>query len=185
MFAESHIVRLSQTALKSTFISRVACGERHVLFLTSSGFVYSMGSNEFGQLGNPCEEIEQDDGSYTTITYQNEPAIIFGLLNQKVVDISCGTNHCAILSQARSPIGGFAKPKATALKTMQEVFVWGSNMSQQIGLPASITSLDTPQPVENLQGTSIDKVLCGRQFTAMRAQEDHSLFVFGISQLSQ
>ena len=81
MLAESHLTKLSQTALKSTFISNIACGERHVVFLTSSGFVYAMGSNELGQLGNPCEEVEQDDGTYTPITYQNEPAIIFGLLN--------------------------------------------------------------------------------------------------------
>jgi len=78
---EAHVTKLSSTALKSTFINRVACGERHVLFLTSSGFVYSMGSNELGQLGNPSEEVERDDGSFTTITYQSEPAIIFGLLN--------------------------------------------------------------------------------------------------------
>ena len=45
---EAHVSKLSSTALKSTFINRVACGERHVLFLTSSGFVYSMGSNELG-----------------------------------------------------------------------------------------------------------------------------------------
>ena len=69
-----------------------------MLFLTSSGFVYSMGSNELGQLGNPSEEIEREDGTWTTITYQSEPAIIFGLLNQKVLDIDCGANHCAVLT---------------------------------------------------------------------------------------
>lgn len=69
MLAETHLTKLSQTALKSTFISNVACGERHVLFLTSSGFVYAMGSNELGQLGNPCEEVEQTDGTFTAITY--------------------------------------------------------------------------------------------------------------------
>ena len=61
---ESNLTKLNSTALKSTFINQVACGERHVLFLTSSGFVYSMGWNELGQLGNPCEEVERDDGSY-------------------------------------------------------------------------------------------------------------------------
>jgi len=98
LLSDANIVKLSHSALKSTFINKVACGERHVMFLTSSGFVYSMGSNELGQLGNPCDEIEQEDGSFTTITYQSEPAIIFGLLNQRVVDIACGSNHNAILS---------------------------------------------------------------------------------------
>ena len=58
LLSETHILKLNHAALKSTFIARVTCGERHVLFLTSSGFVYSMGSNELGQLGNALEEVE-------------------------------------------------------------------------------------------------------------------------------
>ena len=69
LLAENNVCKLTQTALKSTFINKVACGERHVLFLTSSGFVYSMGWNELGQLGNPCDEVEQDDGTFATVTY--------------------------------------------------------------------------------------------------------------------
>ena len=69
ILSEAHILKLNHAALKSTFIARVTCGERHVLFLTSSGFVYSLGSNELGQLGNACDEIEQEDGSFTAITY--------------------------------------------------------------------------------------------------------------------
>lgn len=127
MLAESHLTKLSQTALKSTFISNVACGERHVVFLTSSGFVYAMGSNELGQLGNPCEEVEQDDGSYTTITYQNEPAIIFGLLNQKVIEITSGSNHCAVLSQSRAGAGSSVSRGNNSEQPLQNVFVWGCN----------------------------------------------------------
>lgn len=37
--------------IQSTYISRVACGLEHALLLTSSGFVYSMGRNGYGQLG--------------------------------------------------------------------------------------------------------------------------------------
>lgn len=58
LLAETHILKLNHNALKSTFINRVSCGERHVLLLTSSGFVYSMGSNEQGQLGNANDEVE-------------------------------------------------------------------------------------------------------------------------------
>jgi len=87
-----------------------------------------MGSNELGQLGNPCEEVEQDDGSYTTITYQSEPAIIFGLLNQRVVDIACGANHNAVLSVQRSGSTSFSgQNQKPALNKMQNVYVWGSN----------------------------------------------------------
>lgn len=46
--------------IKSTFISKVACGLEHSLLLTSSGFVYAMGSNRFGQLGG---EVQQQKGA--------------------------------------------------------------------------------------------------------------------------
>ena len=179
-------MKLSHAALKSTFINQVACGERHVLFLTSSGFVYSMGSNELGQLGSPCDEVEQDDGSFTTITYQSEPAIIFGLLNQKVVDIACGANHNAILCQQRAaPNTGHLPSHASStlsLSKQQQVYVWGSNSSQQLVLPASLPSLETPFPVESLQDISCDQIICGKQFTAIKT-EDHALYIFGMPKL--
>ena len=73
-------------AIKSTFISQVACGANHVLLLTSSGFVYSFGSNEFGQIGNPSETDDEENSGFesTAVKYESEPSIIFGLLNHKV-----------------------------------------------------------------------------------------------------
>jgi len=47
LLAAENLVRL-ETAIKSTYINQIACGKNHVLLLTSSGFVYSLGSNEFG-----------------------------------------------------------------------------------------------------------------------------------------
>jgi alpha-tubulin suppressor-like RCC1 family protein len=55
LLSPENLFRL-ETAIKSTYISQVACGNNHALLLTSSGFVYSFGSNEFGQLGNPSDE---------------------------------------------------------------------------------------------------------------------------------
>ena len=64
MLQPKAITKLS-AAIKSTFISQVACGANHVLLLTSSGFVYSFGSNEFGQLGNPTDaEDDENDGTF-------------------------------------------------------------------------------------------------------------------------
>lgn len=50
-----NLVKL-ESSIKSTYISQIACGKNHALMLTSSGFIYSFGSNEFGQLGNPSED---------------------------------------------------------------------------------------------------------------------------------
>ena len=48
--------------IKSIFVSKVACGLEHALFLTSSGFVYSMGKNDYGQLGRENEDIDPSAG---------------------------------------------------------------------------------------------------------------------------
>ena len=91
-------------AIKSTFISQVACGANHVLLLTSSGFVYSFGSNEFGQIGNPSETDDEENSGFESapVKYESEPSIIFGLLNHKVTSIHCGANHSLVLAQSRS-----------------------------------------------------------------------------------
>lgn len=99
MLQPKAITKLS-AAIKSTFISQVACGVNHVLLLTSSGFVYSFGSNEFGQLGNPNDIDDEDsDGNQSPVVrYESDPAIIFGLLNHKVTSIHCGSNHSLVLA---------------------------------------------------------------------------------------
>ena len=35
-------------SISSHFISQIACGKNHAIFVTSSGFVYSFGRNEHG-----------------------------------------------------------------------------------------------------------------------------------------
>jgi alpha-tubulin suppressor-like RCC1 family protein len=57
------LLALPLKLIKSTFISRVACGLEHALLLTSSGFVYSMGKNNRGQLGGEVQNVaaEQED----------------------------------------------------------------------------------------------------------------------------
>ena len=58
--------------IQSTYISKVACGLEHTLLLTSSGFVYSMGRNGYGQLGREQQSVpdlmipanEEGNGDY-------------------------------------------------------------------------------------------------------------------------
>ena len=97
--------------IQSTYISQVACGLEHTLLLTSSGFVYSMGRNDFGQLGGeqqhaPEVSLQGDydlnqppPGDNYVIT---APQMIFALLNTKVTDIQCGSNHNVVVGTLRS-----------------------------------------------------------------------------------
>ncbi|VDK85421.1 unnamed protein product, partial [Dibothriocephalus latus] len=70
--------------LPESKVTKIACGYRHTLLLTSEGFVYSCGSNEFGQLGN-----ERKTNSFTRISG----------LQHKIRDITCGAYHSGAITQ--------------------------------------------------------------------------------------
>ena len=48
---EYPLISIPVRQIQSTYIAKVACGLEHALLLTSSAFVYSMGCNSRGQLG--------------------------------------------------------------------------------------------------------------------------------------
>lgn len=104
--------------IQSTYISKVACGLEHALLLTSSGFVYSMGQNSWGQMGGE-QGIEQTSPDHPNESYnqgaegefdQNgvyPPQMIFALLNTKVTEIECGYYHSVAVGTPRSSTGPF------------------------------------------------------------------------------
>jgi alpha-tubulin suppressor-like RCC1 family protein len=42
----------------NVFIEKISCGSEHSLLLSSDGYIYAFGRNEFGELGNQIEENE-------------------------------------------------------------------------------------------------------------------------------
>jgi alpha-tubulin suppressor-like RCC1 family protein len=50
-------------------IKELDCGNHHACFLTTTGLVYSMGSNEYGQLGIGEQRVE----------LKNTPILVSGL----------------------------------------------------------------------------------------------------------
>ena len=68
-------------------IQSVSCGEYHSLCLSSSGFVYTMGSNSDGRLGI-------DDLS---VSFSYSPCLIKSL--SKVSKIACGSNHSLAITE--------------------------------------------------------------------------------------
>jgi alpha-tubulin suppressor-like RCC1 family protein len=42
----------------NVFIEKISCGSFHSLLLSSDGYIYAFGSNEYGELGNQKEENE-------------------------------------------------------------------------------------------------------------------------------
>lgn len=63
----------------------VACGQNYTLILTEDGQLYSMGKGKTGVLG------------HANTSNLNEPELVEGLLDKKVVKMSAGYTHCAVL----------------------------------------------------------------------------------------
>ncbi|BHF67257.1 Probable E3 ubiquitin-protein ligase herc4 [Sparganum proliferum] len=70
--------------LPESKVTKVACGYKHTLLLTSEGFVYSCGSNDFGQLG-----YERKTNSFARISG----------IQHKIRDITCGAYHSGAITQ--------------------------------------------------------------------------------------
>ena len=84
--------------------SQIECGKDFCLLLTTSGILYSFGSNQFGQLGH---------GDTEPRTY---PTVVKYFLDKKkrVDQISCGFKHCAC-------------------KSNNKIYSWGCNLNGQLG----------------------------------------------------
>ena len=70
--------------LSKKFVTKIACGDMHSLFLTNTGSVFSIGDNTYGQLGIGENEKIQQSG---------EALLIQDLLNFKITDIFAGNDH--------------------------------------------------------------------------------------------
>ncbi len=71
----------------------ISYGYNYVLALTKSGKCYSSGRNSYGQLGNGTQIDE------------NKPKLINALLNEIVVQISCGFWHSSVLTKCGDLFG--------------------------------------------------------------------------------
>ncbi|XAR65472.1 hypothetical protein NMG60_11009611 [Bertholletia excelsa] len=86
-----------------TNFCQVACGHSITIALATSGRVYTMGSADYGQLGNPGSS-------------EKFPTCVEGkLINNIIEEISCGSYHVAVLS------------------SKSEVYTWGKGANGQLG----------------------------------------------------
>jgi len=80
-------------ALEGKHITQVQCGDRQTMTLTSSGYVFTWGYSEYGQLGHENKSKQK----YLTI-----PCLVEGLREHNVVQMtSGGGNHCAVIIDSK------------------------------------------------------------------------------------
>ncbi|KAK4434531.1 PH, RCC1 and FYVE domains-containing protein 1 [Sesamum alatum] len=84
-------------------IQQVACGDNITVTLTTSGHVFTVGSNVYGQLGNP-----QSTGKSPCLVQEK-------LVGEFVEQIACGANHVAVLT------------------SRSEVLTWGRGANGRLG----------------------------------------------------
>ncbi|KAH0451192.1 hypothetical protein IEQ34_018491 [Dendrobium chrysotoxum] len=168
----------------------ISCGGAHTLFLTENGRVFATGLNNFGQLGTTSAK-----------THILEPFQISGL-PEKVVQISAGYHHSAVVTGAKSVVStptrvdsldgiyikmvSLGSEHSIAVTDEGNVLSWGSGGAGRLGhghqssiLGFSFSSSEyMPRLIKNLEGRKINKVSAGMLHSAC-IDEQGSVFTFG------
>lgn len=104
----------------SKFISRVATGNSHVLFLLGNNQIMVCGSNQYGQLGFKKEKVTES---------LNKPEInelqVDGMGRMDAVEIACGQNHSLVLCKTQAGakrLVVFGSEVGTGFGDLQDVF---------------------------------------------------------------
>ncbi|CDJ35665.1 regulator of chromosome condensation domain-containing protein, putative [Eimeria mitis] len=115
---EPRLVPLPAEEAGPTRAVAVACGESHCVVLSERGFVYSWGSNFYGQLGL--------GGGALTV---EAPQFVSALKDQQVAAVACGAQHSLCLTKDG------------------KVFVWGYGKDGQCAEPTHL-DVSLPRQVD-------------------------------------
>ncbi|XP_068631040.1 probable E3 ubiquitin-protein ligase HERC4 isoform X2 [Battus philenor] len=174
---------------ESNHLQIIAAGEFHTLYLTNHGHLYSVGSNDVGQLGRQTENVDGET-----------PDLVETFKGCAISTIACGVQHSMALDEWGQPfswgsdsmgqlgsnLGAHAqdKPKiikflaaksviqiacgsyhSIALTNNGDLFAWGANSYGQCGLGNMTNKETTPQQITSLSGVPIALVACGSYHT--------------------
>jgi alpha-tubulin suppressor-like RCC1 family protein len=148
---ESYHKPILNQYLNNEFVIDISCGELHSLVLTNCGEVYAWGGNHRGQIGNGC--------NYNQLI----PIKVKGFNNERVVMISCGSEH------------------SMALTEFGHVYSWGYNEWGQLGIgnteesnePKFVAVID-----ENKCNVFIEKISCGSEHSLLLSSDGY-IYAFG------
>ncbi|XP_028264081.1 probable E3 ubiquitin-protein ligase HERC3 isoform X2 [Parambassis ranga] len=140
-------------SLSAIPVVRVAAGGEQSFALSVSGGVFGWGRNDRGQLG-----LGHTKDRHT-------PAPVHALNMKKTTDISCGTDHTAILTKHGA------------------VFTFGSGQYGQLGHNSFRNEL-RPRLVAELWGSKVTKIACGRYHTLVLTDANR-VYSFGCDEQGQ
>ncbi|OMJ89712.1 hypothetical protein SteCoe_8077 [Stentor coeruleus] len=122
-------------------IKDISCGEEHSAFISSSGHIYTMGSNTDGRLGIGSRSIKQSPS----------PCLVEELANTKAIKISCGWGHTAAIIESG------------------EVYAWGVGEFGALG-NGSLENKWLPEIMSINRGGAFD-ISCGCRHTGIVIKE--------------
>ncbi|KAI0983170.1 hypothetical protein GJ496_005060, partial [Pomphorhynchus laevis] len=185
----------------STKILQIASGYHHLLAMGSDGVIFSMGLNEFGQLGTGNK-----DTAYTPTklaSFQGIPPyqISCGGYHSILISISgsvftFGSNsfgqlgvsgtvqiypqHVKQLHGQRSRFATCGENHTAIITSDGGVFTYGAGMYGQLG-HSSINHESLPRKVFELMGICVTQIACGRYHTVALVPSTGRFYAFGLA----
>lgn len=145
----------------NTVVAKVSCGMAHTIMLSASGHVYSMGSNQFGQLGLNLPFTEKS-GNASEIFTKILPCLVESLQGLIISDIASGNDHCLALTESGD-----------------KVFAWGQGKYGALGTSKS-QNMKQPVEVEKHPSIKVDMIAAGARHSAFICRNfERDLYMFG------
>ena len=142
-------------------IKQISCGYNFSMILSKNGILYSIGSNENGELGltNNKNEIKE----IPFIITPKENIFLSNIYNEKVINVKCGFKHTICIVN-----GG-------------KIYGWGNNSFGQLGL-GNINNILIPNIINIDKSISNEKIIqiqCGFRCSIFFS-ENRNIYYSGI-----
>ena len=121
---KANVYQIPRSCSFNIVITQVACGDMHSALITKSGHLYTVGSNNMGQLGIGDLPVQPSFSRQST----SSPCLVESLKSHRVEQVSCGRDFTiAILRPNAFDSNGLLNSEYT------QVYTWGNNFCGQLG----------------------------------------------------
>ncbi|CAE1157357.1 Serine/threonine-protein kinase nekl-2,Serine/threonine-protein kinase Nek8,Serine/threonine-protein kinase Nek3,Serine/threonine-protein kinase Nek1,Serine/threonine-protein kinase Nek5,Serine/threonine-protein kinase Nek2,Probable serine/threonine-protein kinase nek3,Serine/threonine-protein kinase Nek4 [Acanthosepion pharaonis] len=162
---ESHCKPMQIQIVEPVVIVDIHCGNDGTMFLTETGAVLACGSNRNNKLGLNNRQgflmAMKNIFNKTEVEGQNVPTPVKSLARFKVLDISMGSHHTAVIVEP----GCY-------------VYMFGQNSEGQLGI-GNTKSTTGPVKMQALSNEKVLRVQCGDHFTVACTTDNH-LYYWGL-----
>lgn len=150
--------------LEKQVIVQAACGDKHTVFVSNVGDVFTCGSTQQGQLGLGYRSKKAVGRAGMAANFQPVPRYISSLVGVPVSSVACGACHTVALTAAGA------------------IMAWGEGGCGQLGI-GRVTKTDIPALVmesDPADGSTFVQAACGYAHTLVRSRSGN-VWVWGLN----